>query len=83
MINEVVSPYGFFDDWNDWKRQWKWKWGAGNSKSYEAFPKRVNIELPDFIDSFDEYDGSIYLAQEDIPKLIAYLEGKQRELQTD
>ena len=80
MIHEVVSPYGFFDDWNDWKRRWAWKCGAGNPGTYCAFPKRVEIELPDFIDSFDEYDGSIYLAQEDIPKLIAYLEGKQHEL---
>ena len=81
MIHKVVSPYGFFDDWNDWKRQWKWRWGAGNSKSYEAFPKQVVIDLPDYVDA--SACGELYLAQEDIPKLIAYLEGKQRELQTD
>ena len=80
MIHQVISPYGFFDDWNDWIHNWKVKWGLYKEES-ERFPRMVWIEMPDYVDYV--CDDELYIAREDIPKLIAYLEGKQRELQTD
>ena len=81
MIHQVISPYGFFDDWNDWIHNWKVKWGLYTPLPGRAcdFPRRVNMRLPNYVEAYDLDDMLVYIDLEKIPDLIKFLQMEMKK----